>query len=211
METPLEITFTDVSRSEWSEDLIREHAARLESFSDEIIACRVSVSKPHQRQHSGNAYRVQIIVNLPHNRDLVVTEEPSTVERRSDLGPLINSAFKTMERRLKESGERRRRDALAPGAEEHRGLVVKLFEDQGYGFLRTPAGREFYFHRNSVLHQDFGRLSIGTEVRFEPEMGEMGPQASTVQIVNKPGQRESEETRHRDDVPLGWRDEHDDT
>jgi cold shock CspA family protein len=38
-----------------------------------------------------------------------------------------------------------------------------------------------------VLHDDFERLSVGTEVRFNPQQGEQGPQASSVQIVAKPG------------------------
>jgi cold shock CspA family protein len=80
-----------------------------------------------------------------------------------------------------------------------------LFPGEGYGFLRTPSGEEHYFHRNSVLHDDFARLAIGTEVRFAPELGDAGPQASSVQIVNKPGARESAETRDRDGVPPGWR------
>jgi cold shock CspA family protein len=43
-----------------------------------------------------------------------------------------------------------------------------------------------YFHRNSVLHDDFERLAIGTEVRFTPQDGDDGPRASSVQIVAKP-------------------------
>jgi cold shock CspA family protein len=42
-----------------------------------------------------------------------------------------------------------------------------------------------YFHRNSVLHGDFERLAVGTEVRFTPQDGDEGPQASSVQIVSK--------------------------
>ena len=43
--------------------------------------------------------------------------------------------------------------------------------------------RQFYFHRNSVLHDDFDNLTVGTEVRFTPELGDQGPQASSVQVV----------------------------
>ena len=59
-----------------------------------------------------------------------------------------------------------------------------------------------YFHRHSVLPDGFERLEIGTEVRFEEAQGAMGPQANTVQIVNKPGARASDD----DTVPppLGW-------
>jgi cold shock CspA family protein len=74
------------------------------------------------------------------------------------------------------------------GRFEPRGMVEKLFEDDGYGFIRSLDGaRQFYFHRNSVLHDGFASLSVGTEVRFNPQEGEQGPQASSVQIVAKPG------------------------
>jgi hypothetical protein len=56
-----------------------------------------------------------------------------------------------------------------------------------------------------VLHGDFARLAIGTEVRVEPFDGETGPHASSVQVINKRGARESEDTRNRKDVPPGWR------
>ena len=57
---------------------------------------------------------------------------------------------------------------------------------EGYGFLREVGDdRQVYFHRNSVLHGDFERLAIGTEVRFTPQDGDQGPQASSVQIVAK--------------------------
>lgn len=205
MQIPLELNFHDVSRSPWSEELIRARVGRLERFCNEIVSCHVIVSQPHRHQTKGNPFRVSIEVRLPHNRRLMVVEEPPMVERQSDLRAMINSAFATMERRLEGAGESRHRDALTPAPGESRGLVVRLFEDEGYGFLRTPDGREYYFHRNSVLHSDFPRLAVGTEVRFEPAEGEAGPQASTVQIVNKPGERESEDTRDREDIPPGWR------
>jgi cold shock CspA family protein len=34
-----------------------------------------------------------------------------------------------------------------------------------------------------VLHGDFERLAVGSEVRFAPEEGDKGPQASSVQLV----------------------------
>jgi cold shock CspA family protein len=36
-----------------------------------------------------------------------------------------------------------------------------------------------------VLHDDFDRLTVGTEVRFNPEEGEDGTQASSVQVVGR--------------------------
>jgi hypothetical protein len=44
-------------------------------------------------------------------------------------------------------------------------------------------------------------------VRFEETMGEMGPQATTVQIIDKPGHRVSADSDNEAvDVPLGWRE-----
>jgi len=84
-------------------------------------------------------------------------------------------------------------------------LVVRVFRDKGYGFIKTVEGEEYYFHKNSVLHDDFERLKIGTEVRFAEELGREGPQASSVQIVNKRGVSESDDAGGRADVPASWR------
>ena len=59
-----------------------------------------------------------------------------------------------------------------------------MFPEGGYGFIATPEGRELYFHRNSVLEPGFDQLEVGTEVRFDEEMGEQGPQATTVKAID---------------------------
>jgi cold shock CspA family protein len=51
--------------------------------------------------------------------------------------------------------------------------------------IMTPEGREIYFHRNSVIDGDFDSLEIGSEVRFNEEAGDEGPQASTVYLIGK--------------------------
>jgi cold shock CspA family protein len=62
--------------------------------------------------------------------------------------------------------------------------VKEIFPDRGYGFLETPAGRSIYFHQASVLDGHFDRLRIGTRVEFAEEMGDQGPQASTVKLIH---------------------------
>jgi len=59
-------------------------------------------------------------------------------------------------------------------------------------------------HKNAVLHGDFDCVEIGTGVRFEEEMGEKGPQASTVQIIDKPGARMGSSGADPIEPPLGW-------
>ena len=40
-----------------------------------------------------------------------------------------------------------------------------------------------------MLHDAFSRLAVGTHVTFAEEMGEKGPQASTVKLLGKRGLR----------------------
>lgn len=66
-----------------------------------------------------------------------------------------------------------------------RGRVAEINRDQGYGRIETTDGRMVYFHMHSVVDADFRRLTPGTEVRFVEEMGERGPQATTVHVVGR--------------------------
>ena len=207
MQVPIELDFHGVDHSDWAEEYVHERAARLERYADNINSCRVVIEQHHHHQHKGNPYRVRVEVTLPPQHDLVASEEPAQVQQQNQLKPVIRGAFEAMERQLQKAAAKRRDEVKHHAAAENRGIVVRLFPDQDFGFLRTPEDREFYFHRNSVLHGDFGRLDMGTEVRFEPEEGDEGPQASSVQIVNKPGARASEEDEQRSDVPPGWRPE----
>jgi cold shock CspA family protein len=106
----------------------------------------------------------------------------------SQLPALINLAFGAVERQLKKTAQLRRgeeKNHASHADGQASGIVEKLF-DEGYGFLRAlDDDRQVYFHRNSVLHGDFERLEVGTEVRFTPQEGDEGPQASSVQITSK--------------------------
>jgi cold shock CspA family protein len=65
------------------------------------------------------------------------------------------------------------------------GRIAKFFPEEGYGEIETLDGRLVYFHQNSVVDADFSKLETGSEVRFVEEMGEKGPQASTVYVIGK--------------------------
>jgi len=99
------------------------------------------------------------------------------------LTKIINDAFKSMERQVKELVERQRREVKTHA--EPRALVTKLFAD--YGFITDGGGIDIYFHRNAVVGSPFEAIKIGTEVRFDLSHGEMGPQASSVHIVSTGG------------------------
>lgn len=189
MQVPLEINFNGVDRSEWSEDFIRRQVERLERYAGDMVSCRVAVEQPHRRQTRGNPWHVRVEVTLPPKHELVASAEPVEVQPEVELRTVIRDAFRAMERQIKKTVQRRRYEVKTH--EQPLALVTRLFSDEGYGFITTPEGRDIYFHRNSVLHNGFERLGVGTAVRFAEEEGEEGPQASSVQIVDKPGVRAS--------------------
>lgn len=184
MQTTPELIFHDVSRSAWVETYILERVQRLDRFADGITSCRVSLTRDQASHHKGNRYSVMVEVRTPPNHDLAARKGKVIRDLQAQLPALINLAFGAIERQLKKTAALRRGEDKRHDGQAH-GIVEKLFEE-GYGFLRAVGdGRQVYFHRNSVLHGDFERLAIGTEVRFTPQDGDQGPQASSVQIVAK--------------------------
>ncbi len=178
MEQALQITFKEVPSSVAVEANIREHAAELDQFHDGIIGCRVVVERPHRNQRQGNLYAVRVDVTIP-GHEIVVGREPTQHHAHEDVYVAIRDAFEAAKRQLRSHVDRDRRQPKhheAPAA----GRVARIFRDAGYGFIETPDGREVYFHRNSVVDGGFDALSSGVRVRFTEELGEKGPQATTV-------------------------------
>ncbi len=183
MQLPLEITYRGVEKSPEIDDLIRTKAARLDRFCDHISRCDVAVEQPNQSQREGNPFRVRIDVTVPPGHELVAEEKQIEHDMHEPLTKIINDAFKTMERQLKELVEKQRHEVKTHV--EPRALITKLFGD--YGFITDGGGVDIYFHRNAVVHTAFEELKVGTEVRFDLSHGEMGPQASTVHVVSTGG------------------------
>jgi ribosomal subunit interface protein len=179
-----EIIFHDVDRSEWVENYIGERLQKLERFAQGITRCHVTLAQEQGKHKKGNRYSVMVEVRLPPQHDLAIKKQKEIRDMPTQLPALINLAFGAIERQLKKTAALRRGEEKMHDGQPH-GLVEKLF-DEGYGFIRaTDDNRQVYFHRNSVLHGDFERLSVGTEVRFSLEDGDNGPQASSVQVVGK--------------------------
>lgn len=62
------------------------------------------------------------------------------------------------------------------------GEVVRMFREEGHGFIRTADGRELYFSREDVVHPGFDQLESGAQVQFLEEPGAEGLQAKRVSV-----------------------------
>jgi cold shock CspA family protein len=196
--------------SEVVEGHIRELAQKLDMFCDEIMGCRVLVEIPHQHHRKGKLYHVRIDLTVP-GAEFVIRRAPRLISDRpsryrkaadevepeesrelskyavhDDIQLSIRDAFDAARRKLQDYARRRRGVVKLHEGAPH-AHVTKLFPEEGFGFLETADGREIYFHENSVLESGFGGLQIGTEVHFVEELGEKGPQATTVTPVTHHG------------------------
>jgi cold shock CspA family protein/ribosome-associated translation inhibitor RaiA len=189
MQIPFEISFRNVEKTENLDNLVREKVDKLEKVCEYMTSFRMAVELPQKHMQSGNPYRIRIEINVPHSHKIVAKREPGEGSMHDDISTIIRSAFAAAERQLKAVTERQHGEIKKHPRQEIQAVVHKLLRDEGYGFLKTIDNRELYFHENSVLHDDFSRLEIGTGVRFVEEIGEKGPQARSVHIVDKPGSR----------------------
>jgi ribosomal subunit interface protein len=165
------------------EAVVRERAAKLEKFCDEIIGCQVMFEEPHRHHHQGNLYHFRIDLTVP-GKEIVVRRSPDDEHAHEDAFVALRDAFDSVRRQLEDYVRIRRGKVKTHEVPAH-GRVIRLAPEQDHGRLETPDGREIYFHRNSLIDTDFDDLSIGTELRFVEEAGEKGPQASSVFVIGK--------------------------
>ena len=187
METPVEIDFQGMEGTPPLHTSIEERVAKLEERYGRITACRVVVKDPGAHHRTG-LYEINIRLALPDGREVNVARTPQADERYADLPFATNDTFRRARRRLQDHVRR-----MQGQVKEHEGqpigTVTKLDPSGEFGFLESADGREIYFNRNSVLDPGFTHLSVGTRVSFAEEMGEKGPQASTVKLLGKHGLR----------------------
>lgn len=183
METPLELTFTNMEGSERLEALVREKATRLDKFFDGITSCHVYVKAPHQRHNKGNLHAVRIEVRVPGD-ELFVDSGKGDAPAHEHPEVAIRDAFSAMERQLKQW-----KDKIGGDVKTHEGAlqgkIVEINHDDGYGQIIATDNRLIYFHRNSVVDGNFEDLQPRDKVELVVQTGEseIGPQASTVRPI----------------------------
>jgi ribosomal subunit interface protein len=175
MKIPMQITLRNVDQSEALETHIREKAKKLESFFDHIISCRVVVDVPHNHKQQGKAFNVRIDIGVP-GREIVVNRD-----RHEDVYVALRDSFDAARRQL-EYYVQRLRGVIKTHQSEYIGEVVRLFPEDGCGFIRRADGDELYFHRENVVSPAFDQLNLGDEVKFIEELAAEGAQAKRVSV-----------------------------
>ncbi len=175
MKIPLQVTFRNIPYSEAIEANIKEKAEKLDRFCDRIMSCRVVAEESQRRHRQGKLYSVRIDITVP-GKELAVTRAED-----EDAYVAVRDAFETAYRRL-EDHSRKLRGLVKTHEQPAAGRIIKILPEQECGYLMSLDNREIYFHRNSVLNEEFDRLKFGTEVTFVEEQGKKGPQAARVSV-----------------------------
>lgn len=179
MQSPVQIEFDGVPSSDTLTEKIWSHMDHLEKLFPRITDARVAIGYAYHHHQKGNLFSVRIELNVPGKR-LCVAREPGLDKSHKDVNVALRDAFKAMERQLRDYAHKLRREVKTHDSPLAQGRVSRILAYENYGFITTADEREIFFDANAVITGDFTRLSVGAPVRFVEELGEKGPQASTV-------------------------------
>ena len=181
METAPQITFHGMDASPAMLAIIDERIAKLERFHDRIVSCRVAVEKRTSKGHKGHLYKVALDIEVPGG-SVIVNRKPGDMGAHEDMNVAIRDSFGAARRQLEDHARKADRVHVKAHPEKQHGTVDRLFAKDGYGFLKTPGGLDVYFDRESVLHDGWERLEIGSELEFSLMEGDKGPFAANVTV-----------------------------
>ena len=178
MEVPSQITLRNIEETAAIESRLQEKIAKLGRFYNHITFCRVVVDLPEKRKHQGKLFNVRIEIDVP-GKEIVIKRD-----LHEDLYVAIRDAFKAASRQLEDYARIRRGDVKTHQDVAH-GRIVRLFDVDGYGFIESPDGEEYYFQASNVVSPDFSKLKIGDYVDFIESVGGDSLQATRISVVSK--------------------------
>lgn len=174
MQNALQITFRDMPPSEALEARIRDKVAKLEQFHPNITSCRVTVEEAHRHHQQGRHFGVKIELHVPGHPAIV-----SRLHHDEDPYVALRDAVGAVRRRLEETWRETRGEVKTHAVPQH-GKVARVMSEEGFGFIQSTDGREFYFSRENVVYPLFEQLGPGVDVQFYEEAAGEGTQARRV-------------------------------
>lgn len=185
MEVPLvQITYRDMDPTPGMDAAIRDKVDHLLRYHDRIQRCHVVVESPHESPaQNTKSYRVLFDITVP-GKSLAVSKDQHDKPEHRDFYVALKDSYEAARKQLAAERGKRRGDTKVHEVPPH-GRVSKMFPGDDHGFVYMPDGTEAYFHKNSVIDNEWEELEVGDEVRVVLQDGIDGPQASTVKPIGK--------------------------
>jgi cold shock protein len=64
-----------------------------------------------------------------------------------------------------------------------KGIIRRVFEHQGFGYIQTEDGHDFFFHRSDIFHIPFEALREGQMVEFTLVVTPQGSRAWRLSVM----------------------------
>ena len=154
---------------------IEARLAELRTGHSAVTHVRVTLTR-HEHRKAEDIAEALIVATLP-GRTLTARKTEETFEGA------IREAFAAIAVEFEKYREKRGSHEVRAVSVPLRGIVRKLFPDDGYGFILLDSGEDVYFHRHAVHEFAYEDLEDGMAVSLNTEMGEKGLQATTVNPV----------------------------
>jgi len=183
MEASPNITFRHMEPTDSVREDIANRVAELEKFHPHIISCDVVVNGPSKKHVTGQEIVVQLTVQVP-GPDIRVSQSLGRSQAVEDLNLAIHKAFETADRQLKEKVRKMGGVDVKRHAEIIHGTIDRLFEGEGYGFIKADDGNEVYFERDNLTGGDWNEVKVDMKVRFREAEGDKGPYAMNVTVLS---------------------------
>jgi ribosome-associated translation inhibitor RaiA len=100
MNTPIEITFHGIDKSEAVEERVRDKVAKLEKHCGRMTRCRVVLEVPHRSPAKPKVYQIKIEISLPRRRPIVVSHEREGSHASEELALALRDAFEAALRKV---------------------------------------------------------------------------------------------------------------
>src|ERR1700674_5415044 len=100
MDTPLEIHFHGIEKSEAVEQRVREKLGQLAQHFRRLTRCRGVLEAPHRSPQKPKGYQIKIERGMPGRRPIVVSHEREGSHANEELGLALRDAFEAALRKL---------------------------------------------------------------------------------------------------------------
>ena len=104
MDTPIEVQFNGLDRSEAIEAHVEEKVTKLKKRFDRMTHCRVVIDVPHRnpaRATKNKIYKIKIEISIPAHKPIMVTKERDDDHSHDNILTAIQDAFAAAERQAK--------------------------------------------------------------------------------------------------------------